>query len=130
VLATHKRWIDDKSIIILVQLSLSKHPDLSDVPLIMDFAKSEDQQQIFKLIFARQVMGRPYLAPPGVPKDRADALRKAFMNTMKDPEFLADAEKSQLEINPVSGEEVEQLVKDIYQTPKALADKAADFIRH
>jgi Uncharacterized protein conserved in bacteria len=65
VLATHKRWIDDKSIIILVQLSLSKHPDLPDVPLIMDFAKSEDQQQIFKLIFARQVMGRPYLAPPG-----------------------------------------------------------------
>ena len=52
------------------------------------------------------------------------------MNTMKDPEFLADAEKSQLEINPVSGEEVEQLVKDVYQTPKALADKAADFIRH
>jgi tripartite-type tricarboxylate transporter receptor subunit TctC len=65
-----------------------------------------------------------------VPKDRADALRRAFMNTMKDPEFLADAEKSQLEINPVSGEEVEQLVKDVYQTPKALADKAADFIRH
>ena len=130
VLATHKRWIDDKSIIILVQLSLSKHPDLPDVPLIMDFAKNEDQQQIFKLIFARQVMGRPYLAPPGVPKDRADALRRAFMNTMKDPEFLADAEKSQLEINPVSGEEVEQLVKDVYQTPKALADKAADFIRH
>jgi tripartite-type tricarboxylate transporter receptor subunit TctC len=101
VLATHKRWIDDKSIIILVQL-----------------------------IFARQVMGRPYLAPPGVPKDRADALRRAFMNTMKDPEFLADAEKSQLEVNPVSGEEVEQLVKDVYQTPKALADRAADFIRH
>ena len=85
VLATHKRWIDDNSIIILVQLSLSKHPDLADVPLVMDFAKSEDQQQIFKLIFARQVMGRPYLAPPGVPKERADALRKAFMDTMKDP---------------------------------------------
>ena len=130
VLATHKRWIDDKSIIILVQLSLSKHPDLADVPLVMDFAKSEDQQQIFKLIFARQVMGRPYLAPPGVPKERADALRKAFMDTMKDPEFLSDAEKSQLEINPVSGADVEQLVKDIYQTPKALADKAAEYIRH
>ena len=82
------------------------------------------------MIFARQVMGRPYLAPPGVPKDRAEALRKAFMDTMKDPEFLADAEKSQLEINPVSGADVEQLVKDIYQTPKALADKAAEYIRH
>ena len=75
-------------------------------------------------------MGRPYLAPPGVPKDRADALRKAFDDTMKDPEFLADAEKAQLEITPVGGEEVERLVKELYQTPKALAAKAADFIRH
>jgi len=130
VLATHKRWVDDKSITILAQLSLSKHPDLPDVPLIMDFAKSDDQQRIFKLIFARQVMGRPYLAPPGVPAERAEALRKAFMDTMQDPEFLAEAEKSQLEITPVSGAEVERLVKEIYQTPKPLADKAADFIRH
>jgi tripartite-type tricarboxylate transporter receptor subunit TctC len=130
VLSTHKRWIDDKSITILAQLSLAKHPDLPDVPLVMDFAKTEDQQQIFKLIFARQVMGRPYLAPPGVPKDRADALRKAFADTMKDPDFLAEAEKAALEITPVAGEEVEQLVKDLYQTPKALAAKAAEFIRH
>jgi tripartite-type tricarboxylate transporter receptor subunit TctC len=130
VVATHKRWIDDKSITVLVQLSLAKHPDLPDVPLVMDFAKSEDQQQMFKLIFARQVMGRPYLAPPGVPKDRADALRKAFADTMKDPDFLADAEKAQLEITPVAGDEVEKLVKDLYQTPKPLADKAAEFIRH
>jgi len=110
--------------------ALAKHPDLPDVPLIMDFAKSEDQQQIFKLIFARQVMGRPYLAPPGVPKDRAEALRTAFTDTMKDPDFLADAEKSQLEITPVTGAEVEKLVKELYQTPKALAAKAAEFIRH
>jgi len=130
VLATHKRWADDKSINILMQLALNKHPDLPDVPLIMDFAKGEDQQQMFKLIFARQVMGRPYLAPPGVPADRADALRKAFMDTMRDPEFLAEAEKSQLEITPVAGPEVEKLVNDLYQTPKALADKAAEFIRH
>jgi tripartite-type tricarboxylate transporter receptor subunit TctC len=130
VVATHKRWVDDKSITVLAQLSLAKHPDLPDVPLVMDFAKTEDQQQIFKLIFARQVMGRPYLAPPGVPKDRADALRAAFAATMKDPEFLADAEKAQLEITPVSGEEVEALVKELYQTPKALAAKAAEFIRH
>jgi tripartite-type tricarboxylate transporter receptor subunit TctC len=130
VLSTHKRWIDDKSINVLVQMSLNKHPDLPDVPLVMDFAKSEDQQQIFKLIFARQVMGRPYLAPGGVPKDRADALRNAFARTMQDPEFLADAEKSQLEITPVTGEAIDKLVKDLYQTPKTLAAKAAEFIRH
>jgi tripartite-type tricarboxylate transporter receptor subunit TctC len=130
VVATHKRWVDDKSITVLAQLSLAKHPDLPDVPLVMDFAKTEDQQQIFKLIFARQVMGRPYLAPPGVPKDRADALRAGFMATMKDPDFLAEVQRAELEITPVPGEEVEALVKELYQTPKALAAKAAEFIRH
>ena len=130
VLSTHKRWVEDGSMKVLVQLSLRRHPELPDVPLVMDFAKTEDQQQMFKLIFARQVMGRPYLAPPDVPKDRAEALRKAFSDTMKDNEFLADPEKSQLEINPVDGAEVEKLVKELYQTPKPLADKAAQFIRH
>jgi len=129
VVATHKRWVDDKTITVLVQLSLAKHPDLPDVPLVMDFAKSEEQKQIFKLIFARQVMGRPFVAPPGLPKDRADALRKAFDDTMKDPEFLADAARTQLEITPVSGVEVEKLVAEIYQTPKPVADKAAELIR-
>jgi tripartite-type tricarboxylate transporter receptor subunit TctC len=130
VLATHKRWVDDKSINILAQLALDKHPDLPHVPLIMDFAKTEDQIRIFKLIFARQVIGRPFLAPPGVPKDRADALRQAFMDTMKDKDFLSDAAKSQLEITPVGGADVERLIKEILQTSKALADKAAEYIRH
>jgi tripartite-type tricarboxylate transporter receptor subunit TctC len=129
VMATHKRWVDDKSINILVQLSLNKHPDLPQVPLVVDLGKSEEQQQIFKLIFARQVMGRPFLAPPNIPGDRVDALRKAFAQTMKDPEFLADAVKSQLEITPVEGAEVDRLVKEIYRTPKAIAGKAAEFIR-
>jgi hypothetical protein len=111
-------------------MSLDKHPGLPDVPLVMDFAKSEEHRQIFKLIFARQVMGRPYLAPGGLPKDRAEALRNAFTRTMADPEFLADAEKSQLEITPVTGEEIDKLVRELHQTPKALAAKAAAFIRH
>jgi tripartite-type tricarboxylate transporter receptor subunit TctC len=129
VVATHKRWIDDKTITVLVQLSLNKHPDLPDVPLVMEFAKTEEQQQIFRLIFARQVMGRPFLAPPGVPRDRAEALRRAFDDTMKDAEFLADASRTQLEITPVAGAEVEKLVTELYQTPKPVADKAAEFIR-
>jgi len=129
VVATHKRWVDDKTITVLVQLSLNKHPDLPDIPLVMEFAKTEEQKQIFRLIFARQVMGRPFLAPPGLPKDRAEALRRAFDATMKDPEFLADATRTQLEITPVAGEEVEKLVTELYQTPKPVADKAAEFIR-
>jgi tripartite-type tricarboxylate transporter receptor subunit TctC len=129
VLATHKRWVDDKSIHILLQLSLHKHPDLPDVPLAMDLAPNEEGRQIFKLIFARQVIGRPFLAPPGVPKDRTEALRKAFMDTMHDPEFMAEAAKSQLEIDPVAGDAVERLVREIHQFPKAVADKAAEYIR-
>ena len=125
VKVTHKAWIDERKINVLIQLSLSKHPDITDVPLITDLATTSEQKQIIKLIFARQVMGRPFLAPPGIPADRAEALRKAFMDTMNDKDFLADAEKSQFEITPVSGERVQQLVSEIYQTPADIARKAA-----
>ena len=73
-------------------------------------------------------MGRPFLAPPGVPADRAAALRKAFMDTMTDKDFLADTEKAKMEINPVSGEKLTELVTEIYATPKELTAQAAAFI--
>jgi tripartite-type tricarboxylate transporter receptor subunit TctC len=122
--ATHKSWIDDKKMVVLVQLSLSKHPELPDVPLITDFAKNEEQRRILKMVFARQVMGRPYLAPPNLPADRVAVLRRAFMDTMTDKDFLAEADKTELEINPVSGADVEQLVNDIYATPADIVAKA------
>ncbi|HEX4041994.1 MAG TPA: tripartite tricarboxylate transporter substrate-binding protein [Xanthobacteraceae bacterium] len=125
IVATRMNWITDKKIVVLVQMSLSKHPDLPDVPLIMDLAKTDEQRQIFKLIFARQVMGRPFAAPPGVPADRLAVLRRAFADTMKDKAFLADAEKRKFEINPVSGEEIQALVHEVYQTPAAVTKKAA-----
>jgi tripartite-type tricarboxylate transporter receptor subunit TctC len=124
VKALHKDWIDGKKVHILAQLSLSKHPDLPHVPLITDLANTAEQGQILKLIFARQVMGRPFLAPPKVPADRVAALRKAFMDTMKDPELLAEADKAQLEITPVSGEAIQKLVKDVYETPPEVARSA------
>ena len=110
--------------IVLVQLSLTKHPELPDVPLVMDFAKNDEQRQILKMVFARNVMGRPFLAPPNLLADRAAALRKAFMDTMTDKDFLAEADKAQLEINPVSGEDVEKLVKEVYATPADIVAKA------
>jgi tripartite-type tricarboxylate transporter receptor subunit TctC len=128
VIATHKSWIDDKKINVLVQLSLSKHVDLPHVPLIMDFAKTEEQKQIFKLVFARQPMGRPFLAPPGIPAERVAVLRKAFMDTMKSGEFLAEAEKMQLETNPVSGEAVQKIVQEVYRTPNAVAAAVAQMV--
>jgi tripartite-type tricarboxylate transporter receptor subunit TctC len=127
--ATHPTWVKDKKIRILAQLSLAKHPDLPDVPLIMDLAKNEEQTKILRLIFARQVMGRPFLAPPNVPADRLAALRKAFMDTMKDPAFLAEANKGELEITPVVGQEIQKLVEEVYQTPKEVVDKAAVMVK-
>jgi tripartite-type tricarboxylate transporter receptor subunit TctC len=124
--SSHKAWIDDNKIVPLVQLSLGKHPELPDVPLVTDFAKTDEQRQILKMIFARQVMGRPYLAPPGVPPDRLAVLRQAFMDTMADKDFIADADKMQIEINPVSGADVDKLVKDVYATPPDIIAKAKE----
>jgi tripartite-type tricarboxylate transporter receptor subunit TctC len=128
VKSTHQKWIDEKQFVTLVQLALDKHPDLPDVPLVIDLAKTHEQRQILRLIFARQVMGRPFLAPPGLPPERAAALRQAFMDTMTDKEFLADTEKAQMEVNPVPGDKLSALVAEIYSTPKELADQAAAFI--
>ena len=128
VKSTHQKWYDDKKFNILVQLALDKHPELPNIPLIVDLAKTEEQRQILRLIFARQVMGRPFVAPPNVPRERADALRKAFMDTMTDKDFLADAEKAQMEITPVHGTEIDKLVKEIHATPAAIAQSAAALI--
>ena len=131
IIATRKNWLDEGKIKVLVQLSMQKHPDLPNVPLVTDLAKTPEQKQILQLVFARQVMGRPFVAPPDLPKERVDALRTAFMETMKDKEFLADAEKAKLEINAVSGEKVQALVEETYKTPKPVAEKVANMLgRH
>jgi tripartite-type tricarboxylate transporter receptor subunit TctC len=129
VKSTRKAWLDEKKINVLVQLALEKHPDIPEVPLVIDLAKNEEQKQILTLIFARQPLGRPFLAPPGVPEDRVAALRKAFMDTMNDKEYIAEAEKAQLEMGPVPGEKVQQLVVDAYKTPKEVAAKAAALLK-
>ena len=125
----HAQWVKDGTIKLLVQLSLGKHPDLPDVPLIMDLVKTPEQRAILRLVFARQVMGRPFLAPPGLRPERLALLRRAFMETMKDPAFLAEAEKIQLEITPVDGEAVQKLVAEIYATPPDIVRKAADAVK-
>jgi tripartite-type tricarboxylate transporter receptor subunit TctC len=129
VVATQEQWYKDKTINVLVQLSLNKHEDLQHIPLIMDLAKTKEQKQILRLVFARQVMGRPFVAPPDLPADRLAALRKAFMDTMKDKEFLAEAEKAKLEIQAVNGEELQNILKEAYQTSPELAEKTAELLK-
>jgi tripartite-type tricarboxylate transporter receptor subunit TctC len=127
--ATRRSWLTEKKISILFQMGLSRHPDLPNVPLVIDLARNDDDKAILKLIFARQVMAWPYIAPPNVPNDRAETLRAAFTDTMKDGDFLADAEKSLLEIRSVNGEDIQKLVEDIYRTPPAIARRAADILK-
>lgn len=122
-------WVRDGKINILMQMALQKHPDLPNVPLVMDLAETEDQRRVLKLIFARQSMGRPFAAPPEIPEDRVRALRAAFQAMVKDPAFLADAKKVKLEVDPVAGEAVNELMRSVYDTPGKLVTKAREAVK-
>jgi hypothetical protein len=114
----------------LVQLGLDVNPAATALgfPPIWNFIKSEDKALV-ELIVSQQVFQRPFLAPPGTPAPQLKLLRTAFMAALKDPELLADAKKSKLELNAKSGEEVEALVKKIYAAPKDLIARMAKVIR-
>ncbi len=112
---------------ILAQLGREKDPDYPDVPLILDLAATPADRQILELAFTQQVMAWPVVAPPGVPADRIKALRDAFDATMKDPDFLAEAARQKLIINPVSGEKIAALLDRIYASPKDVLDRVAAF---
>jgi tripartite-type tricarboxylate transporter receptor subunit TctC len=125
----HADWLAQKKIAVLVQFALAKHPELPDVPLAIDLAKTEEQRALLKFVFARQVMGRPFLAPPGVQPATVAALRRAFMETMADPAFLADADRTKLEVNPVSGDRIQDLVAELYRTPPQLTRRLAEILK-
>jgi len=126
VKASWAPWIEEGKLNPLFMLSRSKHPELPDVPLIMDLAENDYQKQVLQLMLARQVMGRPYVAPPGIPADRLDALRKAFEATASDPEFLAEAERKQLEISFVSAADITEVVRESYQAPSDVVQVIED----
>jgi tripartite-type tricarboxylate transporter receptor subunit TctC len=124
--AEKSQWLAEHKLNLIVQLALEKAADLPTVPLITELATDDRQRQILKLIFSRQTMGRPFAAPPAIPAERAQALRQAFDLTMKDPEFLAEAQARGLEINPVSGNDVEKLIAELYRTPKDIVAEARE----
>lgn len=119
--AARPQWLQDGTLKILAQLSLKKDTAVpGDVPLATDFAKSEDDKKVLGVIFLSTLLARPYIAPPGIPEERVTALRKAFIDTMSDPEFLAETQKMQLNIDPVPGDRMQDMVKDAYSLPEAL----------
>jgi tripartite-type tricarboxylate transporter receptor subunit TctC len=124
--AISEQWIKDKKIRILAQWALRKHPELPDVPLILEQAKTEEQKQALNLALARLEFGRPFFMPPNVPSERVNAIRRAFDAAMKDPELLAEAEKLKIEIDPLTGEQVAALITDIYKTPAATVERVRE----
>ena len=107
----------------VIQLSGPKSPELGNIPHADDFAKTDEQKKLFGVIFGAQVLGRTYMLPPRVPEDRVAALRKAFMDTLKDEQFLGDAKKTGIDISPMSGEEVAKLWAQFAATPKDIVAK-------
>ena len=124
--ATQPHWVERKLVTPLFQVALAKHADLPHVPLLSDFAATEEQRQMIATFVARQVMGRPFFAPQQVPAATVTALREAFDATMSDPEYRTEAGKMGLEVNPVSGARVQDMVAEIYRTPRSVIQKMMD----
>jgi len=124
--AMHPDWFAKDTIRVLVQLSTKGHDDLNKrgVPRAEELAQSEDDKKVIQLVFSQGIFGRPFVLPPGVPADRVAALRKAFVLALNDKTLRAEADKMQLDVDPVSGDELQKLVADLYDTPARLVERA------
>ncbi|MGE3247417.1 MAG: Bug family tripartite tricarboxylate transporter substrate binding protein [Beijerinckiaceae bacterium] len=128
--AEWKSDLDSGAFVPLLQMGIEKHPDLKGVAFAFDYAKTQEERQLFDLVFGLQSLGRPFAAPPGIPADRAKALREAFMATLADPQLLADAKKIRLAIKATSAAEMEKEIAAVYALPKPLVDRARAAIRN
>jgi hypothetical protein len=126
--ARHLQKMNDKKINIIIQAALKKQPELASVPLATDLTQDREKLQILKLLLASQETARPFAAPPGIPADRKAALIAAFDSTMKDAEFLAEAKRLKVEVNPLSAKGVDDILAELYATPKEVIEKAAQAI--
>jgi len=118
------RLIKAKKVVPLVEHGVAKSPDNPGVPLVLDLARNDFERRVLTLINSDSAVGRNFALPPGVPAERVAALRTAFMATMKDKDFLADAEKRNMEVWPMSGEELQRLVVDVTAAPANIVDAA------
>lgn len=113
------KWLETGQVKLLMQVGLEKNPEIpADVPLVTDLARNEKELAAMKIVFSNQSMGRPFVLPPGVPAAQVADVRRAFAALIKDPAFLADAEKRRLEVNsPKTGEQIDAILKDVYGSP-------------
>lgn len=128
LISRYAHWVKEKKVVILAQFAAAKHPDLPDVPFILDYAKTEADRQIVDLLLAPNEMGRPYFAPPGIPADRLETLRRGFDAAAKDPQLIAEATKQNLAVRPMSGEAIATMVQRVYATPRPVVEIAKKIV--
>jgi hypothetical protein len=109
---------------VLLQLTFTRHPDLQDVPLVFDFARTAESRAILEFFVGRQQYGRPFIAPPGTPAPVVAAYREAFVRLANDPHFRDEAAQQQATINLAPGETVARFVDRLHATPKPVLDRA------
>ena len=113
----------------MLQAGSAPHPELKGVPFALDLARNSEERAVLEFLYAGQGIGRPFVAPPDLPPERLKMLRDAFNATMKDADFIADAKRSKLELEPEDGEHLAALIKKIYATPKPIIDKVTELIK-
>jgi tripartite-type tricarboxylate transporter receptor subunit TctC len=123
--STRPQWLAEKKIFILVQVGVKRSPELPDVPTLQDLGKNELDRQVLSFISADTAISRPLVTNAGVPRERVDALRRAFDATMKDPEFLAEAEKGKTDISPMTGEEAQKIAAATINAPADVRARAS-----
>jgi tripartite-type tricarboxylate transporter receptor subunit TctC len=123
VKVAHPDWRPDKKINIVVQYALKRHPEMADVPTVVELAKTDEQRHVLRAVMNATEIGTAFFTTPGAPPDRVQALRRAFDATMKDPEFVAEAQRTKLTVSPLAGEELQKLVGEVASLPPELIEK-------
>jgi tripartite-type tricarboxylate transporter receptor subunit TctC len=122
--STHPDWVKDKKIIVLVQIGLKRAPDLADVPLLNELAHNDMDRQVLTFLSADTAIARSLVVTPDTPPERVEALRRAFDATMRDPDFIAEAEQAKLDVDPMPGAEAQKIADSIVNTPPAVVARA------
>ena len=127
----HPDWITEKKVRLLLHLGLAKsqNPILREVPLVLDVARNDDERHVFEILMGMKALGRPYFIAPGVPADRTQALREAFMATMRDPQFLQEAQQVLGPIDPVSGADMQVIIANVYALPASVVAQAREAVK-
>ena len=127
--ARYRPWEKQGLVKVVLQLGMERDREYPDIPTALEIVTNDDAKRIFEIAFVEQVMGRPFMLPPDVPRDRSDALRKAFDMALKDKDLIEEADKRGVELDPVSGARIAELLDTVYSTPPALAERIRQIVK-